>query len=133
MGQNCQKKGFLTFNQREMKFKIDENLPSELADMLHAAGHDGSTVYVQQLAGQPDSMVSKVCKREGRIIVTLDVGFADIRQYPPKEYAGIIVLRLRNQDKMAVIQVFGQLIPLLSAEITNKLWIVDEKKVRVRD
>jgi hypothetical protein len=32
--------------------------------------------------------------------VTLDLDFANIRAYPPGKHAGIVVLRLKHQDKI---------------------------------
>ena len=37
-----------------MKFKIDENLPGELADEFRAAGHVADTVYDEGLSGASD-------------------------------------------------------------------------------
>ena len=81
------------------KFKVDENLPTEAAELLASAGYDAVTVGDQRMVGQPDTNVAAVCRREGRAIVTLDLDFADIRVYPPSDCAGIIVLRLARLDK----------------------------------
>ena len=35
-----------------MKFKVDENLPVEIADLLRSAKHDVTTVHSQRLMGQ---------------------------------------------------------------------------------
>ncbi|MGH9319373.1 MAG: DUF5615 family PIN-like protein [Vicinamibacteria bacterium] len=35
-----------------MKFKVDENLPIELADLLNEAGHNAVTVHDEKLGGQ---------------------------------------------------------------------------------
>jgi len=37
------------------KFKIDENLPLEVTQVLRSGGHDASSVYDQKLAGCPDT------------------------------------------------------------------------------
>jgi len=66
-----------------LHFKIDENLPAELVGMLTAAGHDALSVYDQKLEGEPDEVVSKICQEEKRAVVTLDVGFANVHEYPP--------------------------------------------------
>ena len=66
-----------------MRFKLDENPPVELADMFRKAGHDAVTVLDQDLAGARDADLASVCVREGRIIVTFDMDFANIRTYPP--------------------------------------------------
>lgn len=115
------------------KFKVDENLPTEVADLLASAGHDAVTVGDQRMVGQPDTNVAVVCQREGRAVVTLDLDFADIRAYPPGDYAGIIVFRLTRLDKLRVLSVVQRLLPVLKHEpLTGKLWIVEESFVRVR-
>lgn len=85
-----------------MQFKIDENLPEEVALILGDAGHDAVTVLSQKLGGAEDQKIASICKEENRILVTSDTGFADIRTYPPIDYPGIIVLRLRRLDRVSV-------------------------------
>nr|WP_207637550.1 DUF5615 family PIN-like protein [Desulfotruncus alcoholivorax] len=46
-----------------MKFKIDENLPIDVADVLAAAGHDIESVYSEGLEGVPDRQLITICKR----------------------------------------------------------------------
>ena len=86
-----------------LKFKVDENMPVEIAALLVQAGHDALTVPDQQLGGRADPDVANVCQHEGRAVVTLDLHFADIRTYPPANYAGIVVLRLARLDKNQVL------------------------------
>jgi len=117
-----------------MRFKIDENLPIEIADALQQAGHNAETVFSEQLTGDDDENIAAVCRKEGRAIVTLDLGFADIRAYPPKDYAGLIVFRLRRQDKPFVLGIVTKLLAALNQQDpTGKLWIVEEKRIRVRE
>lgn len=65
-----------------MKFKIDENLPVELAEILRRADHDAETVLDQALQGRHDPVIASTCQKEERILVTLDRGFSDVRAYP---------------------------------------------------
>jgi len=70
---------------------------------------------------------------EGRALLTLDLGFADIRTYPPQHFPGLVVQRLRSQDKAHVLEIIEVLIPALSDQpLARRLWIVDETHVRVR-
>ena len=116
-----------------MKFKIDENLPVEVAILLKEIGHNATTVYQENLDGAPDSDISIVCQREKRTLVTLDTDFADIHGYPPQDFPGLIILRLKRQDKLHVLSVLNRLIMLLPYEpLDRHLWIVDEKRVRIR-
>jgi predicted nuclease of predicted toxin-antitoxin system len=79
-----------------MRFKIDENLPIEVADLLRQAGYEASTIYDQNLVGEVDENIAEICQTEQRVLVTLDLDFADIRAYPPEKYPGLIVMRLKQ-------------------------------------
>jgi predicted nuclease of predicted toxin-antitoxin system len=116
-----------------MRFKIDENMPLEIAGLLRNAGHNSTTVTEQNLSATSDAGLAAICREEKRILVTLDNDFADIRTYPPDKFHGIMVMRLGRQDKLHVLEVFGQAIRLLSEEpIEQHLWIVEEDKIRIR-
>ena len=116
-----------------MEFKVDENLPVEVADLLRQVGYDAVTVFEQHLEGSPDSDIASACQEEGRTLITLDTDFADIRAYPPAQFPGLIVLRLHRQDKPHVLEVIERLIPLLSSEpLEHLLWIVEETRLRIR-
>jgi hypothetical protein len=59
--------------------------------------------------------------------------FADIRNYPPAEFPGLIVLRLRQQDKPYVLDVLTRLVQVIRSEpLEGHLWIVEESRVRIR-
>jgi len=116
-----------------MKFKVDENLPIEVADLLRQVGYDAVNVFEQHLDGSPDSDIASVCQEEGRALITLDIDFADIRAYPPAQFPGLIVLRLHREDRPHVLEVIERLIPLFSSEpLEHLLWIVEETRLRIR-
>lgn len=116
-----------------MRFKIDENLPSDLGGLLALAGHDAHSVLDENLSGAADS-TAKVCQEEDRILVTLDLDFANIRNYPPHEYPGIIVLRLSRQDRTAVFSIIPRILELLRTEpVSQRLWIVEDQHTRIRE
>ncbi len=116
-----------------MRFKLDENLPLEAAEVLINAGHDAHTVYQEKLNGASDSEISAVCKNEQRILITLDTDFCNILNYPPKEYPGIIVIRTMDQSKPSVLAYVRQIIGMLSREpVEGKLWIIQKDGIRIR-
>jgi predicted nuclease of predicted toxin-antitoxin system len=116
-----------------MKFKIDENLPIEVADLLRNAKHDAITVGEQYLSGSGDPDIARICQQEKRALVTLDTDFADIRSYPPGQYSGIIVLRLKRQDKFHALNTIKGMIRVLANEtLEQHLWIVEETRIRIR-
>jgi predicted nuclease of predicted toxin-antitoxin system len=116
-----------------MRFKTDENLPEEFAEILRTAGWDALSVVEQQLGGMVDPKIARICVAERRVLITLDLGFSDIRSYPPNEHAGIIVLRPGQQDKPSVLAIANRLIMALHDHpIDNELWIVDDRRIRIR-
>ena len=117
-----------------MRFKLDENLPVEVARLFTKAGHSASTAVEQGLGGASDQTIPERCAADGLVLVTLDLGFADIGAYPPSNYAGLIVLRLKQQDRQAVTSVVSRLISLIGEEeLSRRLWIVDESRIRIRE
>ena len=116
-----------------MRFKVDENLPIEVADLLTAAGHDAATVNHEGVGGAKDPDLAGLVQREQRVLVTLDGGFGDIRSHPPHEYPGLVVLRLPRQDKAFVLQTCQRLVGQLAKEpLAGRLWIVEANRIRVR-
>ena len=115
-----------------MKFKVDENLPVEIAHDLTVAGHDATTVIGERLGGSSDHQISAICQHEERTLITLDMGFADIRAYRPEEHPGITVLRVRRQDRDHLVAVFRPVLGLLEREqLAQRLWIVQEGQLRI--
>ncbi len=118
---------------RIMRFKIDENLPIEAADILNQSGHDAETVFQEELNGASDTDIASVCKREKRALLTLDMDFSDIRTYPPEDFFGLVILRLRHHDKYHVIEIVSRLVDILKKEpLERYLWIVEENRIRIR-
>jgi predicted nuclease of predicted toxin-antitoxin system len=73
-----------------LKFKVDENLPTEYAPILREAGFEADTVSDEKLSGAGDSVLSERCCTED---LTLDLDFANVQAYPPKSHPGIVVFR----------------------------------------
>lgn len=116
-----------------MLFKVDENLPHEICELLKDAGHSAMTVAQQKMTGFSDQKISQVCIQENRILITLDTDFSDIRAYPPKKFPGFIVLRTPNQSRKNVTDLFKKVLPFLKIEtVSKKLWIVEWHRIRIR-
>jgi predicted nuclease of predicted toxin-antitoxin system len=116
------------------RFKVDENLPREARALLREAGHDAQTVHDERLVGHPDAGILDVCLNEDRVLITLDLDFADIRQYPPSAHRGIWVLRPATQSIEKTLSVLKGALALMRDEPTaHRLWIVESSRVRIRE
>jgi len=117
-----------------MRFKLDENLPAAAQKFLREHLHDADTVLDEKLGGHSDNEVYRAAIREQRILVTLDLDFADIRAYPPAEHFGVWVLRPGNQTVAGVLKVLQSATELLGQERTaGRLWMVEPTRIRIHE
>jgi len=116
------------------RFKLDENLPRDALALFAGPGHDAHSVIDERLGGSSDRHVLDACREERRILVTLDLDFADIRLYPPATHDGVWVLRPPTQSIENTLSLLRRAIPLLDMEpIAQRLWIVEPGRVRIRE
>lgn len=117
-----------------MKFKIDENLPVECASLLRGVGFDATTVGDEKLSGAHDSEIFDHCRAESRVLLTLDLDFANVQTYPPGSHLGIVVFRSRSQDKTVLLSLTKRLLMVLAKRSPERqLWIVEPDRIRYRE
>ena len=116
-----------------MKVKLDENIPVSAAPLLAALGHDVETVTLEGLSGCEDAIVWDAAQREGRFLVTQDLDFSDIHRFAPGTHAGLLLLRLKEPGRRALLR---RLVTLFEMEQVGA-WrgcvvVATERKIRVR-
>jgi len=117
-----------------LKFKVDENVPEECATCLRDAGYDAETVGSERLSGVSDSQLFEWCQAESRILVTLDLDFANVRAYPPGSSAGIVVLRPRMQDRQTILSLLRRMTSVMAERPPHQqLWIVEPGRIRYHE
>jgi predicted nuclease of predicted toxin-antitoxin system len=115
-----------------LKFKLDENLDARLASAMQAKGLDGDTVLSEGLSGTSDEGIFEVCKTTDRVLITLDLDFANPFRFPPGSASGIIVLRPQSANISQVGSLLFQALDRLNKErIKGRRWIVEPGRVRV--
>ena len=115
-----------------MRIKLDENLGAMGAVILKAAGFDVATVADQNLLSTPDADLARICATEGRCLVTLDRDFSDPLRYPPRQYAGIIVIRLPGRFRLPLVERALALVVEASkqTDVRGRLWIAEVDRIR---
>ena len=118
-----------------MRFLLDANMPRSSGSLLRDLSHDVEDVRDVLPNGADDATVAAYAITRQLTLITRDFDFADIRNYPPKDYAGIIVLELPD-DAVAtqVNQVLRSFVskPDLLARLAGRLAIVESWRVRFR-
>jgi len=116
-----------------MRFKLDENLPHELADDLLRLGHDADTVYAEGLIGADDATIVQATQASGRILLTLDLGIANLLRYSIREQAGLVLLRPDANGRRNILSfVRSRLADLLNTDLRGRLTVVTATRIRVR-
>lgn len=117
-----------------MRFKLDENIPRAVLEVLRAGGHDAETALDEALGGGSDAALIDACRREQRILITLDLDFSDIRLHPPSGHSGIWVLRPSLHSVPELLHAVRSALTLLASEPAQaRLWIVERTRIRVRE
>jgi predicted nuclease of predicted toxin-antitoxin system len=88
-----------------MKIKLDHNLSRHLKSVLEAFGHDVDTAFDEGLERSTDREVLHEASEQARILFTLDKDFLNLKTYPPRNHAGVIVFRPPRQGARAVTKI----------------------------
>jgi predicted nuclease of predicted toxin-antitoxin system len=116
-----------------VKVKLDENITGAANSLIAQHGHEVHTVVDEGLTGATDSVVIQACRSDERMLVTFDVGFGNLRAYPPGTHPGIVLLRLADQRPDATLDVLRRfLIGHVLDELAGALIIVSDDRVRIR-
>jgi len=118
-----------------MRFLIDADLPRPTAGMLRDLAHEAVDVRDIGLGPAPDEVIARYAQDHGLCILTGDFGFADVRNYPPEQYAGIVVFQLppdaTRQVILNQIRSFAERAEILD-RLSGRLAIVEPSRFRLR-
>ena len=116
-----------------MKLKLDENLSRHLKPVLIGLGHDVLTAADENLLSHPDTEIAQAAKEEQRMLMTLDVEFADLRKYPPGSHPGVILFRPISLSPLSVNSFITDFVRRTDlGKLAACVAVVDPVHVRVR-
>jgi predicted nuclease of predicted toxin-antitoxin system len=117
-----------------MGFLVDEDMPRSTARVLRDAGYEADDVRDIGLAGSGDPVVFAQAQSMQAILITGDLGFANLLTFPLGTHAGIIVVRRPNQlsipERHALL--LDALQNLKGRDLSGSLVIVELGRTRVR-
>jgi len=110
-------------------------MPRLAVGALAKLGHQVEFVKDIGLSNDFDKVIAEHAQTTQAVLVTRDLDFADVRNYPPEQYFGIVVIRAPDEalapDIANLLERFAG-----NSEFTDnlsgKLAIVEENRVRFR-
>jgi predicted nuclease of predicted toxin-antitoxin system len=118
-----------------MRFLVDANLPLSVAPRIRALGHEAIDVREIWMGSADDNVIARHARENTFCLITRDKDFGDIRNYPPGDYGGIIVLDLPDDftatEVLRILEVFLSRKEWLE-RLPGRLAIVEPSRVRFR-
>jgi predicted nuclease of predicted toxin-antitoxin system len=118
-----------------MRFLIDADLPRPTADLIGRMAHEAVDVRDIGLGAAKDPQIAAYAQANRLCLLTGDFDFSDIREYPPEDYSGLVVLTLpenANRDMiLRLIESFLRQTDVLR-RLPGRLAIVEFGRIRLR-
>lgn len=103
--------------------------------MIADFGHESVDVRDIGMAASSDEEIAEYARSKGLCLLTADLGFGDVRRYPPSRYVGIVVLRLpRHATTSFILRLLSSFLRReeILSRLEGKLAIVESGRVRLR-
>ena len=118
-----------------MRFLVDEDLPRSTDTLLEQHGHAAIDVRDIGLRGASDIEIAAYAQKHKLCLLSGDIGFSDIRNYPPGEYFGIVILRMPARATSTTILTLLESLLVQTGivdQISGKLAVIESGRVRIR-
>ena len=117
-----------------MQLLVDEDLPRSLVREFRQAGIVAQHVLDLGARGRSDNEILALAVSKDLILVTGDVGFANILRYPLDSHSGIVIARFPNELPTEITNgaIVRALLELTSEEMRGSLVIIEPGRVRLR-
>ena len=118
-----------------MHFLIDASLPRAVNGPLLAGGHQATDVRDVGLRTAADRDIAEFARTRDFAILSADHDFGNIQEFPPADYAGIVVIEPPVSASCAIIvsivERFIQRLDIV-AQLPGRLAVVDSSRIRLR-
>lgn len=120
-----------------LRLFMDQCVPRSVGKSLQDAGHTVDLLRSYLPINAKDPEVIACAQSLGAILITLNGDFADIINYPPGSFGGIIALQVRNHPESLPAIVMRLLTHLgeypLPEHWAGKLFLVEAHRIRIKD
>jgi len=100
-----------------MRFLVDANVSLSVAPRIRALGYEATDVREIAMGSADDAVIARHARDNAFCLITRDKDFGDIRNYPPADYAGIVVMDLPDET------VANDVLKILESFLSRKEWL----------
>jgi predicted nuclease of predicted toxin-antitoxin system len=120
-----------------LRFLADHCISNSIVRALQEAGCEVLRLRDALPIESPDPVVIAKAQELNAILLSMNGDFADLVNYPPRNYEGILALQVRNHAEV-VERLMSRLIAYLQAypakdHYRGKLFVIEVDRIRVRE
>jgi predicted nuclease of predicted toxin-antitoxin system len=120
-----------------LRFFIDQCVPRSVIESLRGVGHAVELLRSHLPINAKDPDVIDCAQSLNAVLVTLNGDFADIINYPPAHFCGIIALQVRNHPE-SLPAIVMRLLTYLGEHpepeyYAGKLMLVEAHRIRIKE
>lgn len=118
-----------------MHFLVDASMLRSAAALIRSRGHEATDVRDIGLGCAPDEDIAAHARANRLAILARDFDFADVRNYPPDQYAGMVVIDLPSwATPAAILNLVDELLADAQAlrDLPGRLAIIEPGRIRLR-
>lgn len=117
-----------------IKFVIDEDISRSTSNILERNDYSVLDIRDHYLRGCDDDVIFKFAQDNKAILLTGDLGFANILKFPLNSHYGIIVLHFPNEISTDQINkiLISSLSSISESDFVGNLIIIEPNKIRIK-
>lgn len=116
-----------------MSILLDHCVPRKYLRLLQSWGYDATLLSEHTTPDAADNDVITLAQTLDAVLLTVDLDFANILDYPPNDYAGIVVMRYEASDESLLVATLQQALADLYREpLRGVLVIIEPTRYRIR-
>ncbi len=120
-----------------VRFFVDQCVPRSVGESLREAGYQVELLRDHLPIDAKDPDVIATAHKLDAVLLTLNGDFADIINYPPASYSGIVALQVRNHPEILPAIVMRLLTYLGEhaerEHYIGKLFLVEAHRIRIKE
>ena len=115
-----------------LRFLADHCVSKSIVQTLREANHEVLRLRDVLPVESSDAVVITKAQEIDAILLSLNGDFADIINYPPKNYKGIVALQMRNHSEILPLTAYLKAQPAME-HYRGRLLVVEVDRIRIRE